>query len=304
MKKTSLSATGLSMSQAQSISNLCYQGAKNITDILSSVNNAEKALKLHGELFYEQKGCKMPDNVIELLKEKAALHATQAFLMENIKAKDDMLKALKLKQFESPLPYPQKPEYATMLYTDLVDESWGWEQLSLSEYNEYLEAEAYASHIGQFIHKGGKLDTLRKELATIKTLEFISLRTGEQTPLHVTVHHKAHELLDIHNELAAGHRYYEQRVNYFKAKVKNLVSDENARISKENADKLAEVNAINSVLEDKYLSDLRQYHDETKKLTQEFEQFRQEETKRIAQLRITVDPRFQEIVDKYLNDLK
>jgi hypothetical protein len=33
----------------------------------------------------------MPTNVVELLTEKARLSATQAFLMENIKAKDELI---------------------------------------------------------------------------------------------------------------------------------------------------------------------------------------------------------------------
>jgi len=300
MKKNSLSATGLSLSQAQSISNLCNQRAKDISDILSSLNNAEKTLKLDGEVYYKQKGNKMPSDVIELLKEKASLHAVQAFLMENIKAKDSMLKKSVLKEFENPLKYPSRPHYPVVVFTDLVDESWGWEQLSIMENNEYLEAESYAAHIGQFIHKGGVLDSLRRELSSLETLEFISLEDGKKTPLKVTIHHKAEELLEVHNMLAATHRACEQRVNYYKAKVKNLVSDENARISRENANKQAEVNALSKEMEDKYLADLREYHDETKKLTQEFNELREQETKRIAQLRINIDPRFQPVIDKYL----
>ncbi len=37
-------------------------------------------------------------------------------------------------------------------------------------------------------------------------------------------------------ELAAKHREFEQRVNYFKAMVKNLVTTRNAQIAKHNAD--------------------------------------------------------------------
>lgn len=302
--RNSLNTTGLSLSQAQSISNLCFQRTQDISSTLSVINNAEKTLKIGNETYVETVGNKMPANVVELLLEKALLHATQAFLMENIKAKDSLLKELKDKYFISPLTEPDFPITESITLIPLVNEKWGWDQLSLSEYNEYLEAEAYAAHIGQFIHKDCKLDILRKELSTIKTLEWMTVKDGEKTPLKVSVHHNQAQLLDIHNNLAALHRKYEQRVNYFKAKVKNLVTEENARISKVNADEQAIVSHSNRKKEDTFSELLRVYRDENLRLVQDFEKTRQEDIQKVAGLRITVDTRFQPTVDKYLKELE
>jgi hypothetical protein len=302
--RNSLNTTGLSLSQAQSISNLCFQRTQDISSNLSVINNAEKTLKIGNETYIETVGNKIPANVVDLLLEKALLHATQAFLMENIKAKDSILKELKAKYFISPLTEPDYPNIHSAILLPLVDEKWGWDQLSLSEYNEYLEAEAYAAHIGQFIHKDCKLDILRKELSTIKTLEWMTIKDGEKTPLKVSVHHNQAQLLDIHNNLAALHRKYEQRVNYFKAKVKNLVTEENARISKVNADEQAIVNNSNKKMEDTFSELLRVYRAENLRLIQDFEKTRQEDIQKVAGLRITVDTRFQPTVDRYLKELE
>jgi hypothetical protein len=302
--RNSLNTTGLSLSQAQSISNLCFQRTQDISSNLSVINNAEKTLKIGNETYIETVGNKIPANVVDLLLEKALLHATQAFLMENIKAKDSLLKELKAKYFISPLTEPDYPNMHSAILLPLVDEKWGWDQLSLSEYNEYLEAEAYAAHIGQFIHKDCKLDILRKELSTIKTLEWMTIKDGEKTPLKVSVHHNQAQLLDIHNNLAALHRKYEQRVNYFKAKVKNLVTEENARISKVNADEQAIVNNSNKKMEDTFSELLRVYRAENLRLIQDFEKTRQEDIQKVAGLRITVDTRFQPTVDRYLKELE
>jgi hypothetical protein len=302
--RNSLNTTGLSLSQAQSISNLCFQRTQDISSNLSVINNAEKTLKIGNETYIETVGNKIPANVVELLLEKALLHATQAFLMENIKAKDSLLKELKAKYFISPLTEPDFPQTESITLIPLVDEKWGWDQLSLSEYNEYLEAEAYAAHIGQFIHKDCKLDILRKELSTIKTLEWMTIKDGEKTPLKVSVHHNQAQLLDIHNNLAALHRKYEQRVNYFKAKVKNLVTEENARISRVNADEQAIVNNSNKKTEDTFSELVRVYRAENLRLIQDFEKTRQEDIQKVAGLRITVDTRFQPTVDKYLKELE
>ena len=93
---------------------------------------------------------------------------------------------------------------------------------------------------------------------------------------------------------------YEQRVNYFKAKVKNLVSDENARIQKENADKSAEFLALEKTLNEEYKTALDAYNGEKIRLTQEFNADREMAIKGAAALRINVDPRFQHVIDLFI----
>ena len=243
-----LDTKGLSMSSAQTVSNMCNQTVREIDNVLGSVNNASKTITIDGKDLTETEGFKMPENVIDLLKDKAKLRATQAFLMEAIKGKDEELKRLKKLTFDYSKveEAPDYPDYREYNGKDSVDEDWGWSQLSDSEMNEFWEAEAYASHIGQFIHKNGKLDTLRNELTTLKSLEWITVKDGEKTPIQVVKHHSREQLFDIHSELSELHRTYEQKVNYFKAKVKNLTSSENARLATELAKAITEVNVFNN----------------------------------------------------------
>jgi len=304
MRKNSLSDKGLSLSQAQSISNLCFQKTQEIGNQLVVINNSEKTLKIGNETYIETVGNKIPANVVDLILEKGLLHATQAFLMENIKAKDSLIKELKAKSYVSDLTYPIYPEMKEAVLFPLVDEKWGWNKLSLSEYNEYLEAESYAAHIGQFIHKGEKLDTLRKELPFLKTLEWMSIEDGKKTPLKVSIHHTSDQLLTVHNELAAKHRQYEQRVNYFKAKVKNLVTEENARISAENGVLVSKINSENELLRLDYNNAMKVYEEANNKAIQIFEQKRQKDIQKTSSLRVQVDPRFQTVVNLFLKQLE
>ena len=292
------------MSQAQSISNLCNQRAKEITNKLADVNNVSKTLEINSETYTETQGNPMPANVVELLTEKARLSATQAFLMENIKAKDELIKEIQCDQFKYDTEAPQRPKTEVRVIPSPVDETWGWDQLTTAEYNEYLEAEAYASHIGQFIHKGGKLDKLRAELPTIKTLEFMEIEVGKKTPMKVLIHHTSEQLLEIHEQLAALHREYEQKVNYFKAKVKNSVTTENARIAKERADIQAEVNEINSKQDVEYKNAYDKWAAEYRKASEEFEENRQKRIQEAANLKINIAERFQPVVDMFLKQLK
>ena len=303
MRKNSLASKGLSMSQAQSISNLCNQRSRDISFKLRDINNVEKVLKIGEETYVETPGKKMPENVVDLLADKSRLHATQAFLMENIKAKEEMLTAIKHKHMEFEIEISKCGELLDAETESSVNEDWGWSQLSLSEYNEYLEAEAFASHVGQFIHKGGKLDNLRSELPTLKTLEWIEVESGKKTPLKVSVHHTAEELGDLHEQLAGVHRNHEQRVNYFKAKVKNLVTTENARIAKENAVKEASVAEANQKVLSDYNKAKEEWQASYRKASHLFEEERQNEIKKTAALRISIDPRFQTVIDMFLKDV-
>lgn len=302
--KNSLSTKGLSLSQAQSISNLCNQRAIDIESQISGCNNYEKSLEIDKKIYIETQAKPIPSNIVDLLKEKAALHSVQAFLMENIRAKDIMIKDLQCKRFMSTIDKPKIPEYKNTEILNNVGEDWGWNQLTVTEYNEYLEAEAFAAHIGQFIHRGGQLDKLRTELPRIKTLEWIEVKKDERTPLNVKIHHTSENLLKLHEELAALHRVYEQKVNYYKAKVKNLVTEENARIARVNADCQTEVNAINSRLRSEFDTALAAWEEKIKVLSQEFEESRQKEIKEAASLRIEIDSRFQTVIDKFLKQLE
>ena len=302
--KNSLSSKGLSMSQAQSISNLCNQRSKDITAQLADINNVSKELTIGSETYIETKGNPIPTNVVQLLQNKAKLAATQAFLMENIKAKDELINDIKSEKFNYEVEAPDRPKTIVSQLPMEVDEDFGWETLTTSEYNEFLEAEAYASHIGQFIHKGGRLDRLRAELPTIKTLEFMEIEAGKKTPLKVSVHHTPAQLLTIHEELAALHRGYEQKVNYFKSKVKNAVTSENARIQKERGNIQGEVNQQNSDLANAYKLAYEQWSADQYKAQHEFEEKRQGRIQDAVNLKIEIASRFQDVVDEFLNQLK
>jgi hypothetical protein len=296
-----LANKGLSMSQAQSISNLCNQNAQEIQRELDSYNNCSKSINVSGQVYELQQGIPVPGDILDKLKNKGDLHACQAFLMEAIKAKEDVLQEIRRQQPDfSHLVEPERQYAPDFDMINTVDEAWGWKQLSDAEYSEYLQVEAMASHLGQFIHKNGKLTQLRKDLPNTPSIEWFEVEHGKKTPVKVTKHHISGVLLAVHEDIAAQHRMYEQRVNYFKAKVKNLVSDENARIQKENADKSAEFLALEKTLNEEYKTALDAYNGEKIRLTQEFNADREMAIKGAAALRINVDPRFQHVIDLFI----
>ena len=293
------------MSQAQSISNLCNQRALEIQRELDSYNVCSKSIRVNGEDYSLEDAYPMPSAILELLKEKGRLHATQAFLMEAIKEKDSVINRLISTTFDhSHIVRPEFPEIPEPIELYDVSEAWGWAQLSASEHSEYLEAEAMASHLGQFIHNRGKLDKMRREVADLPAIEWMSVKEGEKTPVRINKHHTSQELLATHEQIAAAHRVYEQRVNYYKAKVKNLVSDENARIQKVNSDLWAQYDAEVSKQSEIRNQAFNAYRTQVQKENADFNAAREEQVKATAALRISVDPRFQPVIDMFITPEK
>ena len=289
------------MSQAQSISNLCNQRALEIQRELDSYNVCSKSIRVNGEDYSLEDAYPMPSAILELLKEKGRLHATQAFLMEAIKEKDSVINRIISSSFDnSHIERPEFPEIPEPIELYDVSEAWGWAQLSASEHSEYLEAEAMASHLGQFIHNRGKLDKMRREVADLPAIEWMSVKEGEKTPVRINKHHTSQELLATHEQIAAAHRVYEQRVNYYKAKVKNLVSDENARIQKVNSDLWAQYDAEVSKQSEIRNQAFNAYRTQVQKENADFNAAREEQVKATAALRISVDPRFQPVIDMFI----
>lgn len=301
--KHSLAPKGLSMTQAQSISNLCNQRANFINSQISNVNNVTKTFKQNGEEFTYQIGKNIPNNILELLTEKSSLHALQAFLMENIKYKESLLTFIKNDVPIFPKS-PIKPVIEQPILEKTVDEKYGWEQLTKNEYNEYLISEAYASHIGQYIHQNGTLDNLRKSYDKDCQFQFIELLSGVKTPLQIVPNHSEETLMNLHQKLEREHRQYEQKVNYYKAKVKNLVSDENAKIAQRNADLISEYNNKQQVIMQEYNTLVSEWSNEVKRLSQVFEQDRMKLIKETSALRIEIPSSLQNVVDGFLKDIK
>lgn len=302
MRKNSLASKGLSLSQAQSISNMCFQRAQEIDRSLNAVNNISKSITLDGNTLPIVEGNPLPApaTVVRLLTEKAKLHAAQAFLMENINAKTAMLTTLRNADCEFDVPMPKRSSITDLVVLENVSEFWGWEQLTVSELNEFYEAEAFAAHIHQFINKSGKLTSLRNELPNIQKLEWFEVETGKKSPVIVAVHHDANDLLVLHEELAELHRTYEQRVNYFKAKVKNLVTAENARIAKLNADAVTEYNKVKAERDSAYEKEYNEWVSQRAQAMNDFEITRQQQIAEVSKYRIAVDARFQEVIDLFM----
>ena len=302
MKKFLTTGEGLSMSQAQSISNLVYQESREIDSKLKAINNCSKVVDIEGKSYTKVRGNKIPEDVVALITKKGELHALQAYLMSALKAKEALLEEVKNREFVYDVPEPEFDYSKQMSYAPIerVSTEYGWDSLTEEELLEFTVAEAMAAHIGKFIHDNGILTKLREELPTLESLEFISIKAGEQIPLSVIIHHTPEQLFEIHKTLAEKHREFESKVNYYKAKIKNLVNDKNMEIAAANSAKANDVKVFNAVLKEEYSNSLSKYNLEKAQELALFQKRNLQLKAQYASLKIVIPDYFRKTISDYV----
>lgn len=296
MEKHFLSKTGLSITQAQSISNLCNQYCVEIDNVLQNINIISKEFTFNQEHFIEQKANEIPANLVELLNKKGEYVSLQAFLMENIKLKDYLLEQADNKYFHFNEDVPVQPKFMNPKGLLKITEV----ELSEEDRIDYLIQESYASQIGKFIHKGEKLDTLRKEASNTPLVEWKKIDSNITIPIKNTIHTTPEELFKIHLQLVEIHRVHAQKLNYYKAKIKNQLSDLNAEIVRKNAEEYDKATAEYQKELQEYNEELRKYEERYHKALFTFQEEKEKEMKRIASLRIKIPEIFKSLVDTLL----
>ena len=296
MEKHFLSKTGLSITQAQSISNLCNQYCVEIDNVLQNINIISKEFTFNQEHFIEQKANKIPENLIELLNKKGEYASLQAFLMENIKLKDYLLEQAENTYFHFKEESPVKPKFVDPKTSPRITEV----QLSEEDRIDYLIQESFASQIGKFIHKGEKLDTLRKEASNTPLVEWKKIDSNITIPVKNTIHTTPEELFKIHLQLVEIHRVHSQKLNYYKAKIKNQLADLNEENVKKNAEEYQKASSKYEKELQEYNEELRKYGERYHKALYTFQEEKEKEMKRIASLRIRIPEIFKPLVDTLL----
>lgn len=291
-----LSKTGLSITQAQSASNLANQKAMSIKDDLDRWQIIKASVKLDGTVYVLNHGVELINSEVkEMLMNISQLHAVQAFLMYNLKERQAMMKEIEYREFEFEydVEQPIRPEPKESISIEEFN------PFSAKEQAEYLAVEAYAAHIGQFIHKDEQLDKYRKNFHAM--MDFDTRVIGEET-LPVTKEEKvSKDALDaLHEDLSKEHRKYNQRLNYFKAKSKNLLDKHSQQIYVEN-------NAIQDYNEgvfQAYNTERQLWNDKYNvakaKARNIFDAQVSSDLNKVSQLRITIPQEYKELIDELI----
>ena len=226
--------------------------------------------------------------------------------MEHIKLKEDALKALSIKRMNPP-SYTNEELEANLNITRPV---FNEEPIELKEYDEEsinefftkedllrsLVAEAHAAHIGQFIHKDGVLDKLRKELPKISGYSHERLPDGRSAVVINEIHSDADALEQLHEVLANEHRDFTRIVNGQKAKAKDLVLIENSN----NASIWQQKKSEQSARANTHLTEFNVYTNaisaERARLTLEYQKAIDEEVKSWVKAKLAIPSQFKDLI--------
>lgn len=217
-----LNTKGLTITQAQNISNLCNQRNEMLESKLNNLNNySAKITDYTGNTHVIQDARPVPGDIDKVLSEMGENSALQAFLMDNLRKREEIMNAVKDEDFEFD-PQPKQEGCDFLRKADM-------DYLTVDERIKYLYLEAKCARIGSFIHKNGQLTILRKNVDAENHFQTYSLEVGKQIPVVKTFHHTSHNLLIVHEKLSETHRELSMKLNYFKAKIKNARSEDDLK---------------------------------------------------------------------------
>lgn len=273
-----LGAKGLTSSEANHITNVTKELTKNL----------RVDLKLSTSFIKEANGEELPldeneknENWVQDVQKVGRLFSLSAWLKSAIKYKEGLLNTIERERFTAKT---EKPEMETLPAQPDVDFEDYLNQLNTKQRNEFLTAEAIASHIGKFIHN---FDAVRAESKAFVPTSF--MRVGGEKPVTVRSErlYTEQELTDGFFELQKEHREAEKTVNLYKSRhhdwVKETLESYNSEVKTiQNRNRIKEVDYLNAIQAERL----------------DFENSKKVEKKEISGMKIIIPKDLQPILDE------
>jgi hypothetical protein len=287
---------GISSSHANHISNLLKEQNTIISKRLSGARAFNYNVVLDGKPHWVTTSTQV--EVDDWTKE-GRYFALSAWLKEAIKAKTTLLEFYrtcdasefltdeeKIPEFTETAPVFNKPlGVKAWTETDAVGE------LSIAERAEYYALEAQASHIGKYIHTGGVMSNIKNDLAGGPVVGFHKiLQNGQQTeiPMFAKSNFDQDRINKEYFDLQAKHREYESKLNSYKARIQNRVTEKNAELQREFT--LASVKASNEfdTISREYNMRFQKYQNELESLNSVLQTRRLEKIREVSAYKIVI----------------
>lgn len=188
--------------------------------------------------------------ISSLIEKKANIYRLSAWLRENIKKLSNQQQDIESESYIAQPFLVGEPEFQEM-----VDLEWAFDQLNIREQAEYLAVEAQAAAYGKYVHDKGLCNVWLKQISDLKTIERGNFFTITETTC-------ATELNTLHTNLVKKHREYNSRVNYYKAKINNMVNAENQKRISHNKTAQSEWSSARQSWNDQQLVAQKQFEQE------------------------------------------
>ena len=274
-----LDTKGLTTAEANYTANIIKELCERISNEIKQLTLFKGTLNFQGKQTEYNKVYKV-ENLEEKCLEEGNLYALSAWLREAIKSKEALLRQVENDNFDISLLNEVNYGKATSLLTeDEVKYS-----LLINELAEYLAYEAKAAHIGKKVHPNGIFEQWFNMIKNTPKVQINEINKDYIVEFDQVVDEK--DLYQVYFTLQKEYREAEQKVNYYKAKVKNLLNEKNQ-----------EINQKNRALQDKLSQDLEIQNSKNLALQAEINNLRGQKLKEVSELKIIIPNELQKTLD-------
>lgn len=274
-----LDTKGLTTAEANYTANIIKELCERISNEIKQLTLFKGTLNFQGKQTEYNKVYKV-ENLEEKCLEEGNLYALSAWLREAIKAKEALLKQVENDNFDIFLLNEVNYGKSTSLLTeDEVKYS-----LPINELAEYLAYEAKAAHIGKKVHPNGIFEQWFNMIKNTPKVQINEINKDYIVEFDQVVDEK--DLYQTYFTLQKEYREAEQKVNYYKTKVKNLLNEKNQ-----------EINQKNKALQDKFSQDLEIQNSKNLALQAEINNLRGQKLKEVSELKIIIPNELQKTLD-------
>lgn len=274
-----LDTKGLTTAEANYTANIIKELCERISNEIKQLTLFKGTLNFQGKQTEYNKVYKV-ENLEEKCLEEGNLYALSAWLREAIKAKEALLKQVENDNFDIFLLNEVNYGKSTSLLTeDEVKYS-----LPINELAEYLAYEAKAAHIGKKVHPNGIFEQWFNMIKNTPKVQINEINKDYIVEFDQVVDEK--DLYQVYFTLQKEYREAEQKVNYYKTKVKNLLNEKNQ-----------EINQKNKALQDKFSQDLEIQNSKNLALQAEINNLRGQKLKEVSELKIIIPNELQKTLD-------
>lgn len=250
------SKSGISSSQANHVANLIKENNKVVESELNNTAAYCEVLTKDGEKFTLKNPT--PVDLLNLSQKEGELYALSSWLREAIKAREALLihyrqcPGTEFGELPKP-PTAQAPVKVNIAAPAKATEADILAAFSIKELAEYWSLEAKASHIGKRIHKGGVVSNIREEiLANKDSVTSFTVMDGKHYPVTFSKVYDLDYVTKAFDDLQKLHREYESKLNFYKAKIQNGMTELDVK-------RQSEFKAAQEAANNKYNSELLEY---------------------------------------------
>ena len=276
-----LDTKGLTSAEANYTANIVKELCERISNEIKQLTIFEGVLNFQGKQTIYNKVFKV-DNLEEKCLEEGNLYALSAWLREAIKSKDNLLKQVDLDNFEIKLlneVFIDIEATSKLLTEDEIKYS-----LPINELAEYLAYEAKAAHIGKKVHPNGIFEQWFNAIKNTPRVQINDVNKDYVVEFSQIVDEK--DLYSIYFNLQKEYREAEQKVNYYKAKIKNLLDEKNQKINQQN-----------KAIYNKHREDLELQNSKNLSIQTKIDILRRDKAKEISALKIVIPNELQKTLE-------